>query len=1142
MPTSDVSEFLQRLNRSRLINENDLAAIQEEIGPVRDVVQVEPLGRKLVRRGLLTNWQLQMLLSGRDAFTLGNYRLLDLLGRGGMGTVLKAEHVFLGRIVAIKVMARRLVNSTKHIARFQQEIQAVAALDSVHVVRAIDAESAGSSHFLVMEYVEGADLGSVVERRGRLPVGEACEYVRQAALGLVDADRAGLVHRDLKPTNLMLSWTDENQPLVKLLDLGLARFASLAEQEGSLTKTGQMMGTPDYMSPEQAWDTKTVDIRGDIYSLGCTLFRFLVGVPPFQGENPFQTLMIRTTHDAPLLRSFNPELPEALEALVAKMLSRDPEERFQDPAEVVEALGGFSVVPDRDEFQQAGMDEPMTTLTVSDASEEATQVAGASLEQFLADLQPEARDAVVVESPAVRKPAGRAKLLTRRVLAWSGLAAGLVVLALIVGLITGQFDGGESTGPPVPPFERGTGVSPGDWVLFEHPEQSLPEETRWEWDALAADHSQRDRLRQPSVALRLKPGAPGGVTLDPRGWLHWRPAETDGPGRFRLVVQCREEAKTSWSDVVVVPLRVLEVDRPPQLVTLEEQTVEELVRLGVLVEARDPDLPPNRFEFALAGDVPEGMAIDSRTGQIEWTPTEAQGPGTYRVRVRVTAFDEEQLDPDRRSDETTIVVKVLEVDRPPKLRSIPLLTMLVGQKLQLRVRADDPDQPAGEIRFSLQGAVPRGASIDARSGVFRWAPVASQSKKSWQIRVRAASAGDASVFDETTIPVRVRLPRVVLRGEPIPEPAARARAAGEVRDVFRTLLAQARTPAQRSSLALTILARARQTADVVTAYALYELAHQTALKARDAAVAVDCVSIWRSRFQVDVVGLTLESLGVMRLKDYDTATRDEISERAVRAVVPAVNSGRTREADQLLDHAAAAVKSDRGESERISVAIGLLKQVRTENMAEAGMPLKLSPKGRVALGTLDKSLKRLRFSTLFVDASKLSYVRHSVDDLDDLGRSLWKIAGGDVRLESPIRNGATGFWDKSRVLQKFILRARLATVTTTGVLLIGGPPVGGFDGLQLDLRPDRFCRLFHRGSGKVIAAPVASPLRRSTGWDRLELRVDGQRIQVRLNGRLLVNTVVGGNLKGFLGIDASLRPNQSVARLLLARVRVRSED
>ncbi len=259
-----------------------------------------------------------------------------------MGAVYKAVHSRLGRVVALKVMAQKLVSDEQAVARFHREIEAAAALNHPHVVAAFDADQVDGTHFLVMEYVEGESLAEVLKRQNRLPIATACEYIRQAALGLAHAHERGMAHRDIKPANLLLTRTADGQPLIKILDMGLARFTVERGEETELTSTGQVMGTPDYIAPEQARSTKTADIRSDIYSLGCTLFRCLTGQLPFDGESVMEKLMARAMGDAPPLRQYLAEVPAALETVVAKMLAREPAARYQTPVEVAAALEPFS--------------------------------------------------------------------------------------------------------------------------------------------------------------------------------------------------------------------------------------------------------------------------------------------------------------------------------------------------------------------------------------------------------------------------------------------------------------------------------------------------------------------------------------------------------------------------------------------------------------------------------------------------------------------------------------------------------------------------------------------------------------------------------------------------------------------------------
>jgi formylglycine-generating enzyme required for sulfatase activity/serine/threonine protein kinase len=342
MPVPSLDAFLSSLREANLLEPSVIEEFtRERPGKAPDA---ETLAEELTRRGLLTSYQAQQLLRGGKV-RLGHYFLLDRLGRGGMGEVFLARHHSLGRLAAVKVVRGERLNHPETLRRFRRESLAAARLHHPNVVSAYDGGEQDDVHYLAMEYLEGSDLGRLLRQRGALPAAEACEYVRQALLGLHHAHQYGLVHRDLKPSNLMLT-NQDGRPVVKVLDFGLTRFAAEADEDSSLTPSGHWLGTPEFVSPEQARDGKHVDIRSDVFSLGCTLFRLLTDRPAFPGESPADRMFARLAGEATRLCDVNPDLSVRLEAVVARMLARDPADRYQTPAEAADALAPFCTAAD----------------------------------------------------------------------------------------------------------------------------------------------------------------------------------------------------------------------------------------------------------------------------------------------------------------------------------------------------------------------------------------------------------------------------------------------------------------------------------------------------------------------------------------------------------------------------------------------------------------------------------------------------------------------------------------------------------------------------------------------------------------------------------------------------------------------------
>src|SRR5262245_18781543 len=329
-------DLIARIRASGVLLQESLA---ELVGPLADrFAEPRALAGELVKRGWLTPFQVNQLFLDRGRqLVLGPYVLLDRLGEGGMGRVFKARDKRLGRVVALKVIRKERLADPDAVRRFRTEVQAVARLTHPNIVHAYDADQAGDAHFLVMEFVAGVDLARLVKERGPLPARDACEYVRQAALGLQHAFEQGLVHRDVKPQNLLLSAAGG---VVKVLDLGLAR---LRREEGSdsntaLTGEGGVVGTPDYMAPEQFEDAHEVDVRADLYSLGCTLYFLLAGRAPFAGGPLAQKIRKHQQAEPGALESLRQDLLPGVSAVVGKLMAKRQEDRYQTPAEAAAAL------------------------------------------------------------------------------------------------------------------------------------------------------------------------------------------------------------------------------------------------------------------------------------------------------------------------------------------------------------------------------------------------------------------------------------------------------------------------------------------------------------------------------------------------------------------------------------------------------------------------------------------------------------------------------------------------------------------------------------------------------------------------------------------------------------------------------------
>ena len=719
-----------------------------------------------------------------DVQQIGRYRVREKLGSGGMGTVYKAFHPQLEKVVAIKLLRDTLLANPNAIARFEREMKAVGKLDHPNIVRATDAGSANGSMYLVMEFVDGIDLVDLVERKGPLPIADACELIRQSAVGLYHAHQVGLVHRDIKPNNICLSRTG----FAKILDLGLAKATSSEtdEADGRLTQTSQICGTFDYMAPEQWESTHDVDHRGDIYSLGCTLFYLLIGYPPFNPpaspKSHMAKMRAHMLEPVPAMRKIRKEIPAEVERTVNRMLAKERGKRFQSMLEVAEALAPFAQdhqllalvdAKDMPVLSPAAVSGPSSVTYTTRKSKTGlwtslavalVLVLGAGW-YFASGFGQRNSDIPTGEpaaTPSASAPSGTVPTADNAATTSPAADATASTSAETTSPESPQVAAAATpteTNPTTPtaamPAPDAAPPKPAQPVMITPAITAIPDQAIEEGQQFSYLFRISNQADLPGgLQFSLGTEAPEGTHINREtGLFTWTPSEEQGPGVYPITVSIGSIHPNVSPTMATATLKVTEVNAVPVIEPFEqpEISIKEGETLKLLVKARDADRPPNTLRYTLADDAPSAAKIDEKSGSLTWTPGEADGPQEFKLTVRAT---DDGKPP--RFDYKTLTVKVEEVNQPPQLAKIEDRVIGAGEILHLQAQATDADLPANPLMFSLDAPPsPATASIDAKTGALTWTAQPEDIGKTHQFAVRVSEAGDKPLSASQSFSVRI---------------------------------------------------------------------------------------------------------------------------------------------------------------------------------------------------------------------------------------------------------------------------------------------------------------------------------------------------------------------------------------------------
>ncbi len=437
---NSVEELIQLIRKSGMVDEPKLAAYLQRRQYTRGLpTDPRDFTDDMIRDGVLTNFQAEQFLLGKwRGFTIGKFKLLERVGVGGMGQVFLCEHMFMKKRVAVKVLPPAKADQPAALGRFYREARAAGGLDHANIVRTHDIDQDGNLHFIVMDYVDGPNLLEVVKKIGPVEIGRAISYTKQVAAGLDYAFRNGIIHRDIKPGNVLL----DRKGTAKILDMGLARFFKDHSDQLTIKYDDKIvLGTADYVAPEQVANSHSVDIRADIYALGATLYFLLAGHPPFPTGTVSQKLLWHRTKEPTPIRQIRQDVPEGLAAVLAKMMAKEPKARYQTPAQLVAEL------------------EPWVPQTVELPGEiEMPQLSPAAREESSNEVAEE--EATAQEAPShIEAKAATLESATE-------LVASAVAKSGTAAVLTGKGSGSvatKETTRPVPAPSPFTSATPAAW-------------------------------------------------------------------------------------------------------------------------------------------------------------------------------------------------------------------------------------------------------------------------------------------------------------------------------------------------------------------------------------------------------------------------------------------------------------------------------------------------------------------------------------------------------------------------------------------------------------------------------------------------------------------------------------------------------
>ena len=1150
MSTPGLAKFLKNLTTSRLLSDGQLEALRDQLEG--NELKPDTLAQILVRQKHLTEWQARQLLKGQSGFVLDQYHLQSPIGRGGMGHVFRALDVVSNRVVAVKVMARKLTENQTLVSRFQREIRASSELDSAHIVRTLDAGRVGRVDFMVMEFVNGDQVDQIASELGRLPVGLACAIIRDVADGLQHAYEQRMVHRDIKPSNMMIHWEESGTGITKLMDMGLVLVMSESGEDHTVTRAGQVMGTPDYMSPEQGWDTTKVDIRSDIYSLGCTLFRLLSGRIPFTGSNPLQVLSQRLQRDAPSVQSVWPEIPDEVAGIVSRMTRRDPLDRYQTPAEVSEALSEVSEPLTKAAFKAAERHEiDSQESEPADSRHLEVDEADVTYKQFLTEVENGSvvdlmlSTGAAIDAQAVTRPvielsvapedytSGRGRSKTARVqrgrrhgIVMMGLAAALMVFAILAAVFSSggaekDEDGSDSETSSTP---AASGSFLEQESLTARTGEQLQYEPKTEFTA-----------EQGTVGIELGESVPVGVSVNDKGSLTWMVPSDQTLGDYTIPIRLvhvlgEERVELDTVELAVVVRPGISTVRFPVLQRQVTNIGDQLV-LNCAVEPRFRE--EFDLRYSLDPGAPRTASLDSKTGRLTFQPTLRDlGPRQFFVIVSA-ANDPKPI------TKAEVLVYVQPVLISHVLLAVSPVEVKPGEEVVVPLKSPPELQrfaQVGRRNLRIAGSVPPGMVVSSDSTLLVW-------------RVPDDASGTVSVSLEAAISTGPRFNNRVyrLKGQSKVEfevvgPAPQSLPSKEeiapllagFRETYRQKLLGARRTDDRIDLAWELLEVVQGgTADSSAAALLQLIEEDLAKRSRAVEVLFEIDRLRNAWFQTDELAAATESVKLFRRTGMDSDREDQLVEHCLRLSLKAISAKDFALVQSLLE-TASEVYRGRNDSDYES---GLVEDLERAGDLADFLAAADSGNRESNLRELEKLLESRQFRPLVAGDQEVSFFGLPPGGTDPVNAAdLWAVAEKEVRLMTDeSRQVIVGFM-AGGPQKRFVLRADIFPVTTSAYLVLAADGVGQADlrgsGVVLDnTGPGAILDLRNR---QTLAEPKAKVAMRTDRVNHVEICVDGRGTQVRINGVVVTQAQLAP--AGRLGVAASLGATKPA--LLIRNLRI----